>query len=61
MAPQSWTSALYRIDDPPMFPMTLFILISTVVIVAGAVLLLKDARSDPDAQPDLPRRPDAYR
>jgi hypothetical protein len=44
-----------------MFPMTLFILVSTVVIVVGAVVLLKDARSDPDAKPDPPRRSDGYR
>ena len=44
-----------------MFPMSLFILVSMIVTAGGAVILLKDARSDPDAEPDLPRRSDGYR
>ena len=50
-----------RVDHHRMFPMTLFILVSMVVIVVGAFVLLKDARSDPDAGPEPVRHVDPYR
>jgi hypothetical protein len=51
-----------RVDHQAMFPMSLFILISMIVMAGGAVLLLKDARSDPGGEPDPVRRlPDTYR